>query len=343
MKARTIIGFTAASIVAAYGVRRAIQYATARGNRGVASGKRIVILGAGFAGREAAAELAKLLPDPGNGEITLVDSRPTLLFTPMLTEAVGGEVKSWHITSPVALLPRRVRFLQSDIEGIDADTKVTSLRGGGSVAADQLVVALGSSSNFHHAEGVEQVAFTLKTVADADAICRRAIQRIDEAEREPDAAKRKELLTFVVAGGGYTGVEAMAALNDLVRDEIGKRPLDGCGRGAHAAGGAGGADYGRDYARSRCLRAEEAGGTRCRGLGSGGNTKGDRREGVAYGRARSSLPDADLDSRGDAESRGAEDGRREGQAPGAAGGSHACGDGEDGSVGGGRLRGGSGG
>ncbi len=214
----------AGCIAGSYAAWRVARYASTLRNRNIATGKHILILGGGFGGREAAAELARLLPGRGNGEITLVDERPYLLFTPMLTDVVGGDVRPGSITSSVACLPSRVKYLQASVETIDLRARSAKLSDEQTLRADQIVVALGSSTNFHQAKGVEDVAFTVKSIGDAAGIYRNALTRIEEAEKESDPVKRKEILTFVVAGGGYTGVETMAALDKHVRTEIRKRP-----------------------------------------------------------------------------------------------------------------------
>ena len=197
-----------------------------RSYAGLARNKTIVILGSGFAGMSVAEELARLLPERGNGEIVLIDSKNYLLFTPMLTEAAGGELDTQHITSPVRRLPKRIRFVQGEVTGVDLATKTVTVRkrsdgnrGSDEVyRADHLVIALGSVSNFHHENSVAKHALQMKSLEDAGAVCRRVLTSLESASLEKDEAKRKEYLTFVVGGAGYTGVETMAAINDLARD-----------------------------------------------------------------------------------------------------------------------------
>jgi NADH dehydrogenase len=189
--------------------------------------RHIVILGAGFAGVHVARELARLLSKEEDGRITLVDQNNFMLFTPMLTEVAGGEVDADHVVSAVRRLSPRVTFVQGRVDGIDlASKRVTLTRGDTDDAvpqerrtleADQLVIALGSVTNFHGISGVEEHALTIKSVGDAAAIRNRALQLLEYAAAEPVVEKRRALLTFVVAGGGFSGVETMAALNDLVR------------------------------------------------------------------------------------------------------------------------------
>lgn len=195
-----------------------------RRNAGVAKGKRIVILGAGFAGVEAARELARLLPDESNGEIVLVSRNDYLLFTPMLTEAVGGGIQPHHIIVPLQSYShfKRVKRIISEVKGIDLRTRTVSLEGAETekITADHLIVCLGSSANYHHVPGAEQNAVTMKTLEDAEGVRQSALSLIKAATQEQDKEQRKAMLTFFVAGGGYTGVETIAALNELVRETI---------------------------------------------------------------------------------------------------------------------------
>ena len=216
--------WTGAALTGGYVAWQSVRYAKTCRNFRIAAGKRIVILGGGFSGRAAASELARLLPGRTNGEILLVDQRPYLLFTPMLTEVIAGDVRSAHILNSNASLPSRVRYVRAKIEKIDLAEKSLKLSNQKTLRADELVVALGSTSNFHHAEGIPALALPVKSIQDADAIYKTALKRLDEAESEQDAGKRREILTFLVAGGGYTGVEAMAALNEMIREEIRRRP-----------------------------------------------------------------------------------------------------------------------
>ena len=203
-------------------------------NQGLKRGKRIVILGAGFGGRETALELAKQLPEPQDGEILLVDQEPFLLFTPMLTEAAGGELDADHIVSPVSGLPQRISFIQGRVEAIDLEQRRITVAVGHSeanipeakqiIAADHLVIALGAVSNFHNIPGLEEHSLTVKSLEDAAEIRNRALQLLQRGNAEPEAVRRRELLTFVVGGAGLTGVETSAVLNDLLRESARKFP-----------------------------------------------------------------------------------------------------------------------
>lgn len=224
------MGATAACLA----LRSISRSAEGQRNAGLASGKRIVILGAGFGGIAAALELARLLPQSDNGEIVVIDEDNFLLFTPMLTEAAAGEINPRHIVVGVHEFSKRIRFIQGRVDYVDSKTREVTVTVGESeldpeqrkFVADHLVIALGSVTNFHHVAGAEEHCLQVKRVGDADAICKRALASIDRAVIESEPGKRKALLTFVVAGGGYTGVETIAAVNDLVRTKAVEYGLD---------------------------------------------------------------------------------------------------------------------
>ena len=186
----------------------------------------VVIVGGGFGGRYAAQRLALRLPQ--DARITLVDRNDYMLYTPMLTEAAGRSVSPQHIQAPARSLSRRVTFVQDEMTSADLLNRTVTLASGQILRADHLVFALGSTTNFRKVEGAEQNSFTMKTLDDARRVRTLAQRNVELAASEEDPAERKRLLSFVVAGGGYTGVETIAALNDLVRDTAGEHgtPLD---------------------------------------------------------------------------------------------------------------------
>lgn len=197
-------------------------------NSRIAKGKRFVVVGAGFAGVEAASELARQLAgdERDSAEILLIDQRDYLLFTPMLTEAVGARIQPNHIIVPLSSFSKRIHHIRGVVTGIDLKSKTVTFADGKPepITADYLVIALGAISNFHHVPGAEKIAYTLKSLDDAESIRRRAMEMVKSASEEDDPEKRRANLTFLVAGGGYTGVEAIAALNELVRDGLRKFP-----------------------------------------------------------------------------------------------------------------------
>jgi NADH dehydrogenase len=204
------------------------DHAEIRQNKGRANGKTFVVVGAGFAGLATASELARLLPDSKNGDILLIDEDNFLLFTPMLTEAAGGEIDTRHIVHPLAHVSERIQFIEGTVTGIDLLKKTVSVSRGSNLTpkqyqADHIVIALGSVTNFHDIPGVAETAIPMKKLEDAAAVCDRALACLEQASMAENPDKCKELLAFVIAGGGYSGVETMA-VNDLLRDGIRKYP-----------------------------------------------------------------------------------------------------------------------
>jgi len=207
--------------------RRHAHGAGARGSCriGRSAGRRVVILGGGFGGVYAALELEKRLRDDDDVEVLLVNRDNFFLFTPMLHEVAASDLDVTHIVNPVRALLRRVDFFQGDVERVDLEARRVTLRHGTdshvhAVDYDVLVVALGSTTNFFGTPGLAERALTMKTLGDAVHLRNRMIAALEEADTECAAARREDLLTFVVAGGGFAGVETVAGMNDFLRDAL---------------------------------------------------------------------------------------------------------------------------
>jgi NADH dehydrogenase len=190
---------------------------------------RILILGAGFGGLYTALRLEQLLPRDGSVEVTLVNRDNFFLFTPMLHEVAASDLDITHIVSPIRALLRRTRVVCGDVIGIDFETRHVEVRHGLTqhqhvLMYDQLVLALGSITNFYNLPGLQSHSLTMKSLGDAIQIRNRLIAHLEEADAESSTEARKMLLTFVVAGGGFAGVETMAAINDFVREALGHYP-----------------------------------------------------------------------------------------------------------------------
>jgi len=184
--------------------------------------KRIVILGGGFGGVYAAIHLEKLLAGQHTVEICLVSRDNFFLFTPMLHEIAASDLEITNIINPLRKLLHKVEVLVGDVNEIDLPNKrVLILRGyrneSRQVDYDHLVIALGSITNFHNLPGFSELALTMKSLPDAIRLRAQIIRHLEEANSECNSTDRQSLLTFVVAGGGFAGVETVAALNDFVR------------------------------------------------------------------------------------------------------------------------------
>src|SRR5271167_3386137 len=187
--------------------------------------KRILILGGGFAGAYTALALQKKLARTPDAEVTLVSQENFVLFTPMLHEVAGSDAAATDVVQPLRKMLRHTSVLIGDIETIDLDKKQVRVRQSDLVhhrdlTYDHLVLALGSVSNFYHTPGIEQYALTMKTLGDALVVRNRAIDALELADGEPDETLRKAMMTVVVVGGGFAGVETVGAVNDLMREAM---------------------------------------------------------------------------------------------------------------------------
>src|SRR5829696_7980574 len=185
--------------------------------------RRVVILGGGFGGVSAARRFEQLLPWTPWLDVTLVSQRNYLLFTPMLAEVAAGSVEAGNVGVPLRAACPRTRFRRAEVLGVDPERKVVHLRRGDALETlpyDHLVLALGAMPNFRNLPGVAASALTLATLEDARRLRDHVLGRLEQADHEPDPAERRRWLTFVVAGGGFAGTEAVASLFDLVHSVL---------------------------------------------------------------------------------------------------------------------------
>lgn len=183
--------------------------------------KKILILGGGFAGVYTARALEKLLR-PEDASITLVNRENYWVYQPMLSEVISGSIGVVNVVSPIRRLCPRTNLVTREIEEIDLANKVVTVSPGFrprllKLEYDFLVIALGNVTNFYGMPGLFENAFPFKTLADAMVLRNHVIRALEEADVEEDAGMRRKLLTFVVGGGGFSGVEVIAELNDFVR------------------------------------------------------------------------------------------------------------------------------
>jgi NADH dehydrogenase len=185
--------------------------------------EHIVILGGGFGGWYAAKALAPRLP---RARITIVDRLDHLLYTPMLTEVAGGNLRPTDVAVPIRSLPKRINFVQGEVTAIDLPSKRVTLDDGSVLDATQLVIAFGSTTAYHGISGAQEHSFSMKAMADASAVVAEVSRNVSEAQSCADAARRRDLLRLVVAGGGYTGVETVAAVAEHMRRQVEAAGLD---------------------------------------------------------------------------------------------------------------------
>lgn len=185
--------------------------------------KKIIILGGGFAGVECAKHLQKKLSRNSGIEIILVSEDNFLLFTPMLPQVASGTVQTRNIVIPIRTIIKRVTFYEGRVRDIDPVAHQVSLWGtpekpGIILNYDYLVVALGSETNFFGMNDLENNSFEMKTLNDAVIVRNRIIDMLEQANNESDTNTRKSLLTIVIVGGGFAGIETAGELNDFLND-----------------------------------------------------------------------------------------------------------------------------
>jgi NADH:quinone reductase (non-electrogenic) len=187
--------------------------------------KRIVILGGGFGGVYAAMQFEKLLARENGVEVCLVSRDNFFLFTPMLHEIAASDLEITNIVNPLRKLLRKVEVIVGDVHQIDLPAKRVLISRNPhnhpqQIGYDHLVLALGSVTNFYNLPGSAEFALPMKSLSDAIRLRAQVLRHMEEANSQCNLSDRQSLLTFVVAGGGFAGVETVAALNDFVREAL---------------------------------------------------------------------------------------------------------------------------
>jgi NADH dehydrogenase len=186
---------------------------------------KVIILGGGFAGLSAAMYLDKTLARRADAEVTLINRENFILFTPMLHEVAAGDLYPGDIVNPLRRILHHVKFVQAEVQAIDLSARRVRCLGGLArldleFEYDHLLLTLGSETNFFGLPGISDWAVTMKSMFDAAMLRNRVLALLEEATLQKDAAMRRQLLTFVTAGGGFAGAETTGAINDFVREVV---------------------------------------------------------------------------------------------------------------------------
>ena len=182
---------------------------------------RIVVLGGGFAGMEAVRVLERRLRRRTDVEILVISDRNYLLFTPLLPQVASSMVEPRHIIQPLRDIrgSRGFRFRRDSVQDIDfAGHRVVMAEG--TVRYDRLIIAMGGVTPTFDVPGVTEHALAYKWLDDAVLLRDHVIDLAEHADHEPDPEARRRLLTVCVVGGGYTGVELIAELQDLFHSYV---------------------------------------------------------------------------------------------------------------------------
>ncbi len=179
--------------------------------------KKLVIVGGGFAGLTLAKKLEKSMPQ--DWDIFLLSKTNFITYNPLLPEVIGASILPGHVQAPVRLVLKRTRIRMVTVDKIDYKNKTVHYHNDrhSSLEFDQIVLAAGVQANTHMLPGLHEHTLPLKTVGDALRIRNQVIDRLEQATIHPDPKRRAELTTFVVLGGGFSGVETAGELEDFLR------------------------------------------------------------------------------------------------------------------------------
>jgi NADH dehydrogenase len=182
---------------------------------------KILIVGNGFGGIYALKNLRKLFQGDKRVKISLIGEKNYFLFTPLLHEVATGGINPSNIIEPIreVLGCSLDKFYLGTAEEINLKNKKVKV-GDNFIDYDYLILAPGSETNFYNTKGAENYSFTLKSIEDAVKIKNRCIAQIEHAAQNKDREQRKKMLKFVIVGGGPTGVELAAEIEELIKESF---------------------------------------------------------------------------------------------------------------------------
>ncbi len=183
--------------------------------------KKVLVVGGGFGGYAAAKKLCELIKDRDDVGVMLISRTNFFTFWPMVPAIVSNDIEAHNVAQPLrrALIQAGASFRRAELKEIDHERKTAIAEGGIEFPYDQLVISLGGQPNFFGIPGVEEQSLTMTGVEDAERIRNRVLERFEEVSLMKDEIPPSKL-TFVVIGGGITGVETASELHDLVHHAI---------------------------------------------------------------------------------------------------------------------------
>jgi NADH dehydrogenase len=186
------------------------------------AGHRLLILGGGFGGLDVARAIARSPAARGYWDALLIDKENFFQFNPLLPAVAVGAVETRHIVYPLREMARHrhLRFIKNKAAAIDLEKKCVQLHNGLSEPYDTLVIAVGSVTNWYGVPGAQANARPFKTIVDAMSLRARVVELFEMAEQAGSDAQRRRMLSFVIVGGGVTGVEVAAELIEMARETL---------------------------------------------------------------------------------------------------------------------------
>ena len=184
--------------------------------------KRLLILGGGFAGLDVARAIGKSKAAREYWDTLLIDKENFFQFNPLLPAVAVGAVETRHIVYPLRDMARhrQIRFFKNKATRIDLARREVLLHNDLVVPYDTLVIAVGSVTNYYNVPGAQEHARPFKTIVDAMYVRARVVELFEMAEQAETAEQRRKLLSFVIVGGGVTGVEVAAEMIDMAHDTL---------------------------------------------------------------------------------------------------------------------------
>ncbi len=186
--------------------------------------QKIVILGGGYAGVGVLEKIQKQFQKDVDIDISIISEHNFFLHTPMLPELSTGTIEPRHIATPIRNFCKRARFYQAKIMSVDLDKKFVTIDNSGGkkqLEYDYLVIATGTKTGFFGNENLKKHSLTIKTLDDANVLRNQIITQLELADQQ-EISKQPELLSFVVVGGGFSGVETAGEINEFIRESAEK-------------------------------------------------------------------------------------------------------------------------
>ena len=185
--------------------------------------QRVIVVGAGHVGLYAALRLSRKLSS-ARAEIVVIDPQPHMTYQPFLPEAAAGNISPRHSVVPLRRELKNCRVVAGEVIRIEHARKTVTVRPidgpATEMAYDHIIVAPGSVSRTLPIPGLRENGIGFKTIGEAIYLRNHILERLDVAAATPDPEVRKASLTFVFVGGGYAGIEALAEMEDVVRDAL---------------------------------------------------------------------------------------------------------------------------
>ncbi len=186
--------------------------------------QKIVILGGGYAGVGVLEKIQKRFEKDIDVDISIISENNYFLHTPMLPELSTGTIESRHIATPIRNFCKRARFYQSKVTNVNLETKsvtISTVNGENQIPYDYLVIASGTKTGFFGNENLEKYSVTIKSLQDASIIRNQIITQLELADQQ-EIVNQAQFLSFVIVGGGFSGVETAGEINEFIRESAEK-------------------------------------------------------------------------------------------------------------------------